>query len=563
MLKIISKLLLLKLLGLSLAFGQETQAPNLALLKSDAMRSYTEARVEDTITAYLALSEIIPADPEIWFRLSEAYEWNGELENAIAAAENSLNLGYLSPANKAYRLARLNAVLSRDEQALDWLNESLKLRFDDRPGIADDPAFQNLKNQERFIRLAGILANRTDLSREQGLEFDLAYLIEEAQRMHASPDRPAYSDAFLTDAENIRTSIASSTDLEFYVNLMRLVAKLNDGHSAIYGPDQDSPLAIESAILPLKFYLFDEGLFIVDGIAAADVYAGYQVLSFGALAAADLMDQLSQLRGVDNAMTWQWMGPQFYLNRMELLNYLGASSSMETMRLTLKSPAGDIAEVEITAGEYQIQRKLGPSPAATGEIPLYLQQVNRNFWLQDIPENDALYFQFNQVRDDGNEFITEFSTRLIDRLNSGSVHNLIIDVRHNNGGNNSLLVPLVQALISFEQQSDENRLYVITGRNTFSAAQNFINHLDKWTDAIFVGEPSSSSPNFVGEETNVFLPYSRIRGSISTQYWQDSVPGDDREWIAVDIPVPVKATDYFLNHDAALAEIYRLIRVNR
>src|SRR5579862_6974185 len=97
------------------------------------------------------------------------------------------------------------------------------------------------------------------------------------------------------------------------------------------------------------------------------------------------------------------------------------------------------------------------------------------------------------------------------------------------------------------------------GRNTFSAAQNFINQVEQWTDEIFVGEPSSSRPNFVGEDTEILLPFSGIQGSISSRYFQDSDPLDDRPWIAPDIPVALSSRDYFGGEDpvlrAALAHI--------
>ena len=34
-----------------------------------------------------------------------------------------------------------------------------------------------------------------------------------------------------------------------------------------------------------------------------------------------------------------------------------------------------------------------------------------------------------------------------------------------------------------------------------------------------------------------FIFLSRVRGSLSNRYWQDSDPWDDRPWIAPDLPV--------------------------
>ena len=101
-------------------------------------------------------------------------------------------------------------------------------------------------------------------------------------------------------------------------------------------------------------------------------------------------------------------------------------------------------------------------------------------------------------------------------------------------------------------RSPENRVFVLMGRNTFSAAQNFINRVERWTNATFVGEASSSSPNFVGEENDIVLPYSRVRGSLSNLYWQDSDPWDNRPWITPDLPVVLTAKQYIEGLDPVL-----------
>jgi hypothetical protein len=238
---------------------------------------------------------------------------------------------------------------------------------------------------------------------------------------------------------------------------------------------------------------------------------------------------------------------------------VGAAESTESVQLTLENIKGEKSSVTIAGGDFENIRKLRPSPAANGPIPTYLLNIDKNYWLKPLPENAALYFQFNKVRDMKDESLASFSSRLHERLSTGEVRHLIIDVRHNNGGNNGLLRPLIRTLVAFEMASAENRIYVITGRNTFSAAQNFINRVEAWTDAVFVGEPSSSSPNFVGEETNLLLPYSRIRGSISTRYWQDSSPGDERAWISPDIPVVLSFKDYFANRDPAMEALLEMI----
>jgi hypothetical protein len=259
---------------------------------------------------------------------------------------------------------------------------------------------------------------------------------------------------------------------------------------------------------------------------------------------------MSEYRGVDNPMTWKWMGPQFYVGRLAMLKEVGATGSDETVDVTLEAPDGRRFTETVPGGSHQHRRKLRPQ--ADGEPPLYLSRVDTNFWIKPMPKVETLYFQFNQVRGSEDESIEAFAERLHAALAADNVRTLIVDVRHNNGGNNTLVAPLIRTIVAFDMADPDHRIVVLTGRNTFSAAQSFINRLERWTDAEFAGEPSSSSPNFVGEETNLLLPFSRVRGSISTRYWQDSDPGDERAWIAMDIPVELRSKDYFTGRDPVL-----------
>ena len=111
----------------------------------------------------------------------------------------------------------------------------------------------------------------------------------------------------------------------------------------------------------------------------------------------------------------------------------------------------------------------------------------------------------------------------------------------------------------FEEVSPRHRIYVISGRNTFSAAQNCLNQIHRATHAIVAGEPSSSKPNFTGESTQIRLPWSGLRASISSRWWQDSYPEDERSWIAPEIPVALSSKDYFANRDPVMAAVLEVV----
>ncbi|HSG98480.1 MAG TPA: hypothetical protein VLB27_00425, partial [candidate division Zixibacteria bacterium] len=97
--------------------------------------------------------------------------------------------------------------------------------------------------------------------------------------------------------------------------------------------------------------------------------------------------------------------------------------------------------------------------------------------------------------------------------------------------------------------------FVITGRNTFSAASHLVTYLETFTNALFVGEPMGGSPNHYGDAPEVTLPNSGILARFSSLYWQNSTPFDSRRVHGPDLYAPMTSQDYFNNSDPALTVI--------
>jgi hypothetical protein len=115
-------------------------------------------------------------------------------------------------------------------------------------------------------------------------------------------------------------------------------------------------------------------------------------------------------------------------------------------------------------------------------------------------------------------------------------------------------MPLLHRLIG-SKVNLRGRLFVIIGRATFSAAQNLASYLDRHTEAIFVGEPTGSSPSFIGETVEFTLPYSKVRANVSDLFWQSTWPMDYRIWIAPTLYCPPTFAAFRANRDPALEAI--------
>jgi hypothetical protein len=192
------------------------------------------------------------------------------------------------------------------------------------------------------------------------------------------------------------------------------------------------------------------------------------------------------------------------------------------------------------------------------EPPLYLRDTQKVLRMEHVPERKLVYFWFGAIADADDATLEEFSERMLAFIRDHGVENLVIDMRFNGGGNTGLIKPLVEGLI----KSDVNRrghLWVIIGRHTFSAAQNTVNFIEQYTQATFVGEPTGSRPEFVGESTWFVLPHSKTRVFCSSRYWQQMDSTDERVWVQPRIAAEPTFADYAAGKDAAMEAVMRWV----
>ncbi len=131
------------------------------------------------------------------------------------------------------------------------------------------------------------------------------------------------------------------------------------------------------------------------------------------------------------------------------------------------------------------------------------------------------------------------------------VERFVLDLRLNRGGNGEFNRPLLLAILKSSKVDQKGRLFAIVGRSTWSAAQMLVNELEKYTNVIFVGEPTGGKVNSFGDSRRITLPNSRITVRVSTLWWQ----GDERDrrpWTAPRVAADLTFEDYRANNDPAL-----------
>ena len=390
--------------------------------------------------------------------------------------------------------------------------------------------------------------------RVTGWRSDLSFWLDQIRKQHYIYKSKPLPPALLHAADQLSKNVPRYSDDRVLFEMQRLAAYIGDGHTYVL------PLGAErvhGSVLPIRFYLFSDGLFVIDAQPGYEKWIGSKLVSIGNVSAPVILERMKPAISADNPFGYKWIGPPF-LNLRGVIESL-TDEATDSIRVTFRDRSGTIHKekfVTVPPPRMQGVPKLMASKLSKMTVPLWLTDVGKNFWMKPITPG-TLYVQFNQVMDEPGYTLKQAGSALDSVLSTNSTTQLVLDVRHNNGGNSYLYPPIIDALTKWESANPGGKLYVLTGRNTFSAAQNFIAQLDKRTRAIFVGEPSSSKPNFVGEENDIQLPWSGAIASISNRY-HENIPGDKRGWIEPDVRIELSSTQYFANRDPVLERVLKL-----
>ena len=507
-------------------------------------------------------TEANPVNGDYWARLAEARFGAKDYPGARAAYEKVLKLGLrysywaedappLMPGEVTYRIACCEAAAGEREAAITALAVALDRGMRDVARVRSDECWQGLRDDQRVRDLAGII-DADSMTRDEGWRYDLAFLAREIKRLAYAPFAIQPEAEFDKAAAELHDAIPGLTDPQFLVGMMKLVRYLDDGHAGVTRPKADSELP---GMLPLDMFLFAEGLYVIGAAPGYEQLLGARVDRVGGLTIDELRAALDPVMTRDNEQNITLRLPRFVCN-VAVLSGLGIDHQLSVQ---LADGSEEDVRPEPAAVEFRWDRYPAGWTALIDTVPTprppHLRNRELPFWFEYRPADDLVYFQFNGVRDHPAETFAAFCDRLFGLIEDKNVSRLVIDIRWNGGGNTFLSQQLLHHLIASKRLSRRGALFVIIGRLTFSAAQNTVTAIERETNAIFVGEPTGSRPNFIGESIYFELPYSKLRANAADLFWQTSWPDDCRTWAAPDIYVPPTFEAYRRNEDPALEAI--------
>lgn len=383
---------------------------------------------------------------------------------------------------------------------------------------------------------------------------DLRYLAEQMPLRHKNLFHTMTPEAFHQAVDQLDAEIPHLNDDEIVLRLFTIATMPEDSHTGGLG----YPHGIYN---PLRLRHYEEGLYVESAPRKYADAVGGRLMRIGNASAGTVYERLRAIVPHDsgNPGLLESIGPVLMMSG-HVLHGLGVEPTADTATFVVNQHGKELRLYLAPEVPFETLYEHTPivgwiDARGSGRPALWLMHPDRPFWSIYVPAKRIFYVQFNQVENAKGQTVEHFFKNAFRQAAQLRVDKFVLDIRMNNGGNNYLLRPIIVGLIRMPSIDQRGHLFVVTSRSTYSAAQNLVNRLELYTNAIFVGQPTGQHVNSYGDPGPILLPNSHIRVGMASVWWQDTDERDKRVETDPEIAADPTFADYVANRDPALDEI--------
>lgn len=378
--------------------------------------------------------------------------------------------------------------------------------------------------------------------------------------------------------DSIKHNINGYSDNKIQLLISQCVSMADDAHTSVHFG--------KFRRIPLRLYLFDDGLYVIKAKIGNEKYLGYRVNKICDKPIDELIKKLDYyMSGNDSRIKYK---SSYFFASPDFFEGAGISKQADSIKyefvldidtITAYMP---VIEKNDWSDEYDSWRDLTPSNIVildttdwihiypkNQDIQLYLSEPNIPGFFKIIDSLNSLYIQINT-----STTIKGFNKDIENTIETNSIQNLIIDLRLNGGGNY-----IQQAAFSkILPKTFNGKIFIVTGFNTFSAGICTAARLKYYSKdkAVIIGQDIGDKLQFWAEGKQFRLPNSKIHIRATNGYhdWENNnfIPfktfwlniyfGVPAKSMAPNIPVKQYYIDYINGMDRIMTEIKQHLHNN-
>lgn len=365
---------------------------------------------------------------------------------------------------------------------------------------------------------------------------DLEYLKLNLPKRHLNAFHAISRESFDAGIDRLETQASIQHADMRLVGLIRVVSLIGDGHTGVRLP-------LDRAYFPIEIQEFGGEFRVARTAPGFEQALGTHILKIDQTAVGEAMDLALELTPADENASLRRALAVNYLSVGLILHGLAIIPDRAVAQFTFRDDAGNIFTMDLPSSPTR-NKDTWVRPHAY--VFLTDQHHHEPFWCVNILSARTVYCDFRSY--DG---LRGRSTAMVDLISQAAPEKLVIDMRDNGGGDNTVgernLIAPIKRLASINRKG---HLFVLIGPQTFSAAMNNAAQFRSQTAATLVGETIGEKPNSYQEPREMRLPNSKLVIRYSIRWYAFVKSGPNA--IEPDVPVVQTWAEYAAGQDSAL-----------
>ncbi|WP_431160823.1 S41 family peptidase [Flagellimonas beolgyonensis] len=334
---------------------------------------------------------------------------------------------------------------------------------------------------------------------------DLSIYKSSLEEQHINLYHSITEEEFAKDWKHIYDSVAVLNDFDITLRLMRLTRRIDDGHTAV------SLRNVPLSRFPFEVEYIDDHWRVVK---ASKVHEDLLKLTLAGIDGVPIEKIASKVakvaQFVENEYS-QVIRTGSYMNISELLYALHITKKRQKAIFTFLAPNNKEVETTLKALDEASYNKTTDFVHAGIGIPEITKPKNAKFpylWYVPIEGTKAVYINFESYPTF--EDMQGFGAELVGYISANQIKQVVMDLRHNGGGDLYVGMVLAYALNLADSIDWENGVFVLTSNRTFSAGTSNAALFKQLLNATIVGQPTGSNPNGYQDMDSFMLPGSKL-----------------------------------------------------
>lgn len=376
---------------------------------------------------------------------------------------------------------------------------------------------------------------------------DMVFLAKNLAKVHDDPFFQLTKKEYRKLFTKLYFTIPFKNHTDISIEMAKIVAKIGDERTWI-DLTQDS---LKFQAYPIELYWFDDGIFVINSTQEYSSIIGQRLVAINHLPIDEIITKLSSLIPSGNEGRLKYISPK-YLSIPEILEALDIIDSTNQATYILEKE-NKLTEVQMTPTSknkipwIDLYNKISPM------VSLFNQNFEKNYSFQYLSDYQTMQFQYNLCKNDVKLPFDEFIKNMFHEIDNHEIQKVIIDMRHNSGGNKKLLDIFFTELRKRNLHTKSDFIYVMTGRATFAEALGNVYQLRQKANAVIIGEKPGGQLNYFEDVVEFSLPNSQIQVQCSSKPLYTENPKLDT--LMPDILVSITADKYFIRQDPVLKTV--------